>query len=109
MANPIGINTFEAAVFVYIDTVVKIGKSKMTMGTLLTKALNVSPRIKLRRSGNFGCTLGNNVPTGSKAPVLTYPCPATINAQKAIKAWCPNPEKSRGHEWEYFDIDKGKL
>ena len=95
VAKPIGINIPDAGVPVRKETLIKIGKSRMTMGTLFTKALSTAPTRRVSKNENAGVmvqSLARILPTGSNAPVLDKPCPIIINAVTATRASCPKPE-----------------
>ena len=89
VAKPMGIKTELAGMPVRRDTLIRIGISRTTMGTLLMKALAAAPTRRVRSSDKLGLltqTRARKCPTGSSAPVRTSPLPAIISAQTAIRA-----------------------
>ena len=76
VAMPMGINMPEALLLVRIDTEIRIGRSRTTMGVLLTKALSTAPMTKVtsrEKVGDIFQSLARYRPIGSSAPVLTRP------------------------------------
>ncbi len=91
-----GISTPEGEAFARSVTPIRIGRSRTTMGVLLTNALKIPLTSRVSRSENCGLipqTRARARPTGSSAPVRTRPCPAIIRAHTATRASCPNPVK----------------
>ena len=89
VAKPIGISMPEAGVPVRSDTLIRIGSSSTTIGTLLTKALRPPPISRVSNSDSDGATpqaRASRRPTGSSAPVRTSPWPAIISAHTATRA-----------------------
>jgi len=54
VAMPMGINKPDELVFVRIETEIKIGNNRTTMGVLLTKALSIAAMIKVISRDNMG-------------------------------------------------------
>ena len=76
VANPIGISTLDAGVLVRSDTLIRIGSSSTTIGTLLTNALSTPPITSVNSREIDGAAVharASSLPTGSSAPVRTSP------------------------------------
>src|SRR5690606_16872040 len=89
VANPIGSNTPDVEVLLRAAVPTNIGSINTTMGVLFIKALNTAPIPKVNKSATAGFhfhSFASRLVTGSKAPVLTSPSPAIINAQTATNA-----------------------
>ncbi len=89
VAKPIGIRIPEGAVPVFRDTLIRIGRSKITIGTLFTNALRMAPITKVNRNesaGDIVQSFASTRPTGSSAPVCDKPCPIIIKAHTATRA-----------------------
>ncbi len=87
--NPTGNRISEAGLFVLIEMLVNMGRSRTTIGTLLTKALSTPPTINIKSKEIVGFadhSDANVRPIGSSAPVRISPWPAIIKAQTAIRA-----------------------
>ena len=99
--KPIGIRTAEAETELRSETLIRIGISSTTMGTLLMNALVAAATSRVSSRERPGLRIHRRArvwPTGSSAPVRTRPWPAIISAHTAISASCPKPVKNSA-EW----------
>ena len=97
VAKPTGMRMDDGASLFLTATPISIGSSMMTIGVLLTNALNIAAMMSVIRLASLGLAvqaLARETASGCNAPVASRPLPMIMSAQIVINASLPKPARN---------------